>query len=168
MNQDVESILNKLPKFQVDNLFKDQLLNRIQKETSVNPASPWKWFLTLSTSMAVVVLAITGIVQLNRVQQAPLFTPSSGSLDLLQPNLPSLESDDKKRMEPQPTPCILVYEPCDPKSCDYDEKKCLYKCPKSGYIDCMPIVASERQYQCSQPFLNWVKKNCPDFRGVTY
>lgn len=43
-----------------------------------------------------------------------------------------------------------------------------YRCPLSEYINCMPIVKKERQFECEQPYLQWVQKNCPSFRGVAY
>ncbi len=43
-----------------------------------------------------------------------------------------------------------------------------YECPESEYINCMPIVAPEKQFQCSQSYLDWVKMNCPNFKGVAY
>ena len=42
-----------------------------------------------------------------------------------------------------------------------------YICPKNEWINCMPgpdIVEAE----CQQDYLNWVKINCPKFKGVAY
>ncbi len=42
-----------------------------------------------------------------------------------------------------------------------------YICPKNEWINCMPgpdIVEGE----CQQDYLNWVKINCPKFKGVAY
>lgn len=46
----------------------------------------------------------------------------------------------------------------------FDEKN--FTCPKTGYIDCMP--GPDKKSECNSIYLDWVKKNCPNFKGVAY
>ena len=44
-----------------------------------------------------------------------------------------------------------------------------YTCPKSEYVDCMPMVGPEgsvKRPECEQDYLNWAQKNCPGFKGA--
>ena len=41
-----------------------------------------------------------------------------------------------------------------------------YVCPDKEWVDCMPIVDQARSFQCSQGYLQWAKKNCPNFKGA--
>lgn len=43
-----------------------------------------------------------------------------------------------------------------------------YRCPKEEYIECMPILSKEKQKMCEKDYLDWVKSNCPNVKGVTY
>lgn len=47
------------------------------------------------------------------------------------------------------------------------EKNIKYSCPKGNYIDCMP-GPDKLKSNCNQEYLNWVKENCPNFKGVVY
>ncbi len=42
-----------------------------------------------------------------------------------------------------------------------------YTCPSSAYIDCMPGVYFVRP-QCTKEYLDWIRVNCPNFKGVAY
>lgn len=42
-----------------------------------------------------------------------------------------------------------------------------YICPKSDWIDCMP-GPNKVNTECQKDYLNWVKINCPKFKGVAY
>lgn len=41
-----------------------------------------------------------------------------------------------------------------------------FTCPKTEYIDCMP--GPDKKLECNPIYLDWVKKNCPNFKGVVY
>ncbi len=41
-----------------------------------------------------------------------------------------------------------------------------FTCPKTGYIDCMP--GPDKKPECNPNYLEWVKKNCPNFKGIAY
>ena len=48
-----------------------------------------------------------------------------------------------------------------------------YKCPESGWIDCMPGPDKPTRFGgCSQDTspdaIEWYKSNCPNYRGITY
>jgi hypothetical protein len=43
-----------------------------------------------------------------------------------------------------------------------------YQCPPEPYVDCQPIVPSERQYMCETNYLQWVENSCTSFKGVLY
>ena len=43
-----------------------------------------------------------------------------------------------------------------------------YQCPKTGWIDCMPILTEEKKKFCLPEAINWYKKNCPNFKGKAY
>jgi hypothetical protein len=40
-----------------------------------------------------------------------------------------------------------------------------YVCPKTEYVDCMPMLTPEKQKVCSPDYLSWAQKNCPGFKG---
>jgi len=54
---------------------------------------------------------------------------------------------------PAPSPMILISK---------------YPCPKTGWINCMPILTEERKKLCLPEAISWYKKNCPEFKGATY
>ena len=41
-----------------------------------------------------------------------------------------------------------------------------YTCPENGWENCMPILNSEAQIQCSEEALIWKKANCRNFQGA--
>lgn len=43
-----------------------------------------------------------------------------------------------------------------------------FSCPSSKWINCMPIGGQSRKYQCEQPYLDWAKANCPNFKGAAF
>lgn len=43
-----------------------------------------------------------------------------------------------------------------------------YTCPENGYQNCMPILDTEGQKQCSKEALDWKAANCPNFSGAAY
>ena len=43
-----------------------------------------------------------------------------------------------------------------------------YTCPKTEWVNCMPILTLEAQKLCTQEYLNWAKSNCPGFKGAVY
>lgn len=44
-----------------------------------------------------------------------------------------------------------------------------YVCPKTDWINCMPIVApGEPSQKCEKSYLDWAKKSCPNFQGGAY
>jgi hypothetical protein len=43
-----------------------------------------------------------------------------------------------------------------------------YTCPKSEWVDCMPTIGLDKSSQCGQSYLDWVRANCPNFKGVAY
>lgn len=47
-----------------------------------------------------------------------------------------------------------------------NNKPAEYSCPKTEWIDCMPIVDPKREWECSPTYLKWTKENCPDFKGA--
>jgi hypothetical protein len=49
-----------------------------------------------------------------------------------------------------------------------DSTSTSYVCPKTEYVNCMPIVPPERQEECSPDYLQWAKNNCPGFQGAAY
>lgn len=40
-----------------------------------------------------------------------------------------------------------------------------YKCPKTEYVGCMPKTFMMK-LECTSSFLQWAKKNCPNFKGA--
>jgi len=42
-----------------------------------------------------------------------------------------------------------------------------YVCPTTGYVDCMPGPGPVKS-NCSSAYLQWAKKNCPNFNGAAY
>lgn len=47
-----------------------------------------------------------------------------------------------------------------------DKNQSNYICPKSGWVNCMPILTEEAKKACSQDTMSWYKKNCPNFQGA--
>lgn len=43
-----------------------------------------------------------------------------------------------------------------------------YVCPKTEWVNCMPILTPEAQKSCTQEYLDWAKNNCPNFQGPAY
>lgn len=43
-----------------------------------------------------------------------------------------------------------------------------YSCPLNGWENCMPVLNTEGQKQCSREALEWKKINCPGFKGAAY
>lgn len=43
-----------------------------------------------------------------------------------------------------------------------------YSCPEGEWVDCMPKVDASPVPQCSQEYLTWASKNCPNFKGAAY
>lgn len=44
-----------------------------------------------------------------------------------------------------------------------------YTCPETEWVDCMPTVSDDTatiRVQCTQEFLSWAQKNCPNFQGA--
>lgn len=50
---------------------------------------------------------------------------------------------------------------------DQIDKVLKYQCPKTNYIDCQPKIGTIKS-DCNPAYLDWVKKNCPDFQGIVY
>jgi len=42
-----------------------------------------------------------------------------------------------------------------------------YLCPKTEWIDCMP-GPDRTKTECNAQYLEWSKKNCPNFKGAAY
>lgn len=43
-----------------------------------------------------------------------------------------------------------------------------YTCPKTEWVNCMPILSPEAQKFCTKEYLDWAKNNCSNFHGPTY
>lgn len=43
-----------------------------------------------------------------------------------------------------------------------------YACPKTEWVNCMPILTPEAQRSCTKEYLDWAKENCPNFQGGAY
>lgn len=41
-----------------------------------------------------------------------------------------------------------------------------YECPKTGYINCMPLLKESDKDKCSEDYLEWVKSHCPGAQVV--
>ncbi len=109
-------------------------------------------------------------------------TPRPTCLDAIRPcKMP--ESDDycKPSITPKvcrmeqvkcvKAPCPKI-EICDPVVVTTITPDQSYRCPATGWVDCMPGVSnpgeSKRGSNCSQEYLSWAKANCPDFKGAAY
>lgn len=44
------------------------------------------------------------------------------------------------------------------------KKENQFECPQSDYLNCMP--GPERKSECNPVYLQWVKDNCPNFKGL--
>lgn len=42
-----------------------------------------------------------------------------------------------------------------------------FQCPEKNYIDCMPKIGIIKS-ECNPVYIEWVKKNCPNFKEVVY
>lgn len=42
-----------------------------------------------------------------------------------------------------------------------------FQCPEKDYIDCMPKIDVQKS-ECNHQYIEWAKKNCPNFKGVVY
>lgn len=38
-----------------------------------------------------------------------------------------------------------------------------YVCPEDNVIDCMPVIQGEKEWFCSDDYLDWAEENCPEF-----
>lgn len=68
-----------------------------------------------------------------------------------------------------PTGFYCKYEGAYPDAegtCIKDEVKSIYTCPKSGWVNCMPILNEMGKKACSKEALEWYKVNCPNFKGA--
>ena len=54
--------------------------------------------------------------------------------------------------------------------CQFEECKntAKFSCPKNEYVNCMPSPDTSPTVECSQAFLQWAEKNCPNFKGAAY
>ena len=43
-----------------------------------------------------------------------------------------------------------------------------YQCPKTGWVNCMPILTEDAKKACSSDAIKWYKTNCPNFKGTAY
>lgn len=43
-----------------------------------------------------------------------------------------------------------------------------YQCPKTGWVNCMPILTEDAKKACSSDAIKWYKANCPNFKGTAY
>jgi hypothetical protein len=43
-----------------------------------------------------------------------------------------------------------------------------YTCPKTEWVDCMPILTPEAQKLCTKEYLAWAKSSCRGFKGAAY
>lgn len=41
-----------------------------------------------------------------------------------------------------------------------------YSCPENGWEDCMPMLDSKQQRECTKEALDWKQEHCPDFQGA--
>jgi hypothetical protein len=41
-----------------------------------------------------------------------------------------------------------------------------YRCPTTGYLNCMPPIAADRRQACAKDYVAWVAKNCPKTQVV--
>jgi hypothetical protein len=41
-----------------------------------------------------------------------------------------------------------------------------YECPKTAYIDCMPMIHGTNQPMCTKEYLEWAKDYCPGVQVV--
>ena len=41
-----------------------------------------------------------------------------------------------------------------------------YICPKTEWVNCMPILTPEAQKSCTKEYLDWAKNNCSGFKGA--
>ena len=41
-----------------------------------------------------------------------------------------------------------------------------FECPKTAYIDCMPIVKGTQRPMCTKEYLEWAKAHCPGVQVV--
>ncbi len=42
-----------------------------------------------------------------------------------------------------------------------------FTCPETEWVDCLPGPGPVKA-QCQKEYLDWAKKNCPNFRGAAY
>jgi hypothetical protein len=48
------------------------------------------------------------------------------------------------------------------------DKKTLFVCPTTEYIDCMPTVGGPKKTECSTEAMTWYTANCPNFKGGAF
>jgi hypothetical protein len=41
-----------------------------------------------------------------------------------------------------------------------------FECPKTRYIDCMPVIQGTQRPMCTKEYLEWAKAHCPDLQVV--
>lgn len=50
-----------------------------------------------------------------------------------------------------------------PPKCETARDK-KFVCPEDEWLNCMPIIEGETAWFCSEEYLSWAKKNCPEFK----
>lgn len=76
-------------------------------------------------------------------------------IDVFLLNLSSLDFNRGPRVS---NPAENLPEPTNPP----------YSCPKTEWVNCMPILTPEAQKSCTNEYLDWAKNNCPNFKGAAY
>ncbi|MFA5932753.1 MAG: hypothetical protein WCV81_00635 [Microgenomates group bacterium] len=90
-------------------------------------------------------------------------TTTDGKTLVITPVIMSTEDSDKQKVQSIFDQITATF-----KFLDSNTGTAKYTCPENGYQNCMPILDTEGQKQCSSEALDWKKANCPNFSGAAY